>query len=104
MEVCRIAGIILQKESRRGQTLRGGREGSGKRGRRGEEGEREEGVGEGGKREAGGQAGWLAGSVVALVLIHNPCRPPSCRATEVDGVKERERGRERVIEEGRMDT
>lgn len=43
--------------------------------------------------ERSGQAGWLAGSVVALVLIHNPCRPPSRRrATEVE--KERERGGE----------
>lgn len=44
--------------------------------------------------ERSGQAAWLAGSVVALVLIHNPCRPPSRRGTtEVE--KEREGGREK---------
>jgi len=49
------------------------------------------------KGERSGQAAWLAGSVVALVLIHNPCRPPSCRrATEVEKEREGERegGRE----------
>lgn len=88
----RIAGIIFQKESRRGQTLswwqQGGGEGAARRG--------EERVG-----ERSGQAGWLAGSVVALVLIHNPCRPPSRRrraATEVE--KERERAMARGEGEG----
>lgn len=87
--IYRIAGIILQKESRRGQTLSWWREGSGKRGCEGSAGERS------------GQAGWLAGrqagSVVALVLIHSPCRPPSRRPTEVEKEREREsaRGRRR---------
>lgn len=79
MGIYRIAGIIFQKESRRGQTLSWWREGGGERGRRGWRV----------TREAGRLAGWLAGSTVALVLIHNPCRPPSRRrATEV----EKERG------------
>jgi len=77
-EIYRIAGIIFQKESRRGQTL------SWWRHRVVVKGPREEwdvGRGAGGlaAREAGRQAGWLAGSVVALVLIHNPCRSPSRR-------------------------
>lgn len=39
------------------------------------------------------RAGWLAGSAVALVLIHNPCHPPSRQPMEVEEERERKRKR-----------
>lgn len=91
--IYRIAGIILQKESRRGQTLSWWREKVVVKGAC-------ERAGGGVEKRAGWLAGWQAGrqagSVVALVLIHSPCRPPSRQPTEVGKERERETASERV--------